>query len=407
MRMSTSEFFSLNVNSMSEQQSVLGQLYQQIATGVSLSTPSDNPLGAAQAVQLSMQGAALAQYSRNQDTVLASLQSEDTTLGEVSSVLQNINTLLVRAGDGSLNDGNRSAIATELQGLRNQLMTLANATDPQGNFLFAGFKTTAQPFSVDASGAVIYTGDTGSRDIQVSDTRQIASSDNGVTVFSGVAAVGTTSIPAGNPANTGNGAIGGVSTNNAGDPANAHAYLITFAGTAPAITYTVTDQSTGVVSAAQPYTSSAGITLGGQSVTISGTPAAGDSFTVTPATQAGTDVFANIDDIVSALQTPTGSAAAVANLTNALSSAMGKLKNTMNNVVTVQASVGGREQEVQALQTVTQASVLQTKSSLADLTTTNLTATISQYSLAQYALQAAQQGFMKIQGMSLFNYMGN
>src|ERR1700761_8442207 len=113
MRISTSQYFGMNVQTMDDQQSTLAQLYQQISTGVSLSTPSDNPVGAAQAVQLSMQGSTLSQFADNQSTALSSLQSEDSSLSSISGVLSSINTQLVRAGDGSLNDSDRSSIATQ------------------------------------------------------------------------------------------------------------------------------------------------------------------------------------------------------------------------------------------------------------------------------------------------------
>src|SRR6201996_605981 len=104
MSISSTQYFNMNVATMSDQQAQLSQLYAQISSGVSLSTPSDNPLGAAQAVQLSTTGAALAQYTANQNTALASLQQEDSALGSVNSVLQSVHTLILRAGDGSLND---------------------------------------------------------------------------------------------------------------------------------------------------------------------------------------------------------------------------------------------------------------------------------------------------------------
>ncbi|PFW65831.1 flagellar biosynthesis protein FlgL, partial [Bacillus sp. AFS075960] len=47
MRISTAQFYQLNVAQMSDQQAQLAQLYQQISSGVSLSTAADNPLGAA------------------------------------------------------------------------------------------------------------------------------------------------------------------------------------------------------------------------------------------------------------------------------------------------------------------------------------------------------------------------
>lgn len=405
MRISTTQLFGLNVQQMNDQQSELAQLYQQIASGQAITTPSDNPLGASQAVQLSMQASELSQYTSNQSTALTSLHAEDSTLSSVSTVLQSVNTQLVHAGDASLSDSNRGAIAQDLIGLKNQLLGLANANDGQGNYLFAGFQTTSQPFSTNAAGTVSYNGDTGVRSIQVTSSHQVAVSDSGASVFLSVAAVGTTSISAGSASNTGTGVVGTVSTLNASNPANQDKYTITFAGSGASSTYTITDNTTGTTGAAQPYSAGSAITLGGQSVSITGAPAAGDTFTVTPATQAGTDIFSSIDAAIAALQTPVVGTAGSANLSNSLSTAMQKVQNAMNNVVTVQASVGGREQELQALQTVTQNSSLQTQSNLSGLTQINLTSTISKYTMTQYALQAAQQGFVKIQGMSLFNYI--
>ena len=66
MRISSSQYFSMNVQTMSDQQATLASMYQQISSGTRLLTASDDPLGAAQAVQLSMKGAALTQYATNQ-----------------------------------------------------------------------------------------------------------------------------------------------------------------------------------------------------------------------------------------------------------------------------------------------------------------------------------------------------
>lgn len=118
MRISSAQFFQLNVSQMNDQQAQLAQLYQQISSGVSLQTAADNPAGAAQAVQLSMTSATLSQYATNQNAALASLQAEDQTLQSVSTVLTNTQSLLVRAGDGSMSDSDRSALATQLQGYR-------------------------------------------------------------------------------------------------------------------------------------------------------------------------------------------------------------------------------------------------------------------------------------------------
>ncbi|HDR9588766.1 flagellar hook-associated protein FlgL [Burkholderia stabilis] len=409
MRISTTQFFQMNVAQMSDQQAQLAQLYQQISSGVSLATPADNPLGAAQAVQLSMTSATLAQYASNQNTALSSLQKEDQTLISVNNLLNSIHTVVIQAGDGSMSDSDRSALSTQLQGYRDQLLTLANSTDGSGNYLFAGFQSTTAPFSNAPGGGVTYSGDMGSRQVQIADSRAISQGDNGASVFLSVPMLGSQPVPLAGAGNTGTGTIGGVSITSPSAATNTHQFTITFGGTAAAPTYTVTDNTAAppTTTPAQAYSAGAGITLGnGLSVPVSGTPAAGDTFTVTPAPKAGTDVFGALDSMIAALKVPVSSnTTAAAALANAMTTGTTKLNNMMTNVLTVQASVGGREQEIKAMQTVNQTNTLQITSNLSDLTSTNMVSTISQFLEMQNALTGSQKAYAQLQNLSLFQYI--
>jgi flagellar hook-associated protein 3 FlgL len=140
MRISSSQYFTMNVETMSNQQASLANMYAQISSGKALQTAADNPLGAAQAVALTAQASNLAQYATNQASATTSLQQEDSTLTSVTNVMQSIQSLVVNAGNGTLNDTDRSALATQIQGYRSTLMTLANTTDANGNYIFAGFQ---------------------------------------------------------------------------------------------------------------------------------------------------------------------------------------------------------------------------------------------------------------------------
>ncbi|KER69306.1 flagellar hook-associated protein FlgL [Burkholderia aenigmatica] len=409
MRISTTQFYQMNVAQMSDQQAQLSQLYQQISSGVSLSTPADNPLGAAQAVQLSMTSATLSQYSSNQNVALSSLQKEDQTLFSVNDLLNTIHSVVIHAGDGSLADSDRAALSTQLQGYRDQLLTLANSTDGAGNYLFAGFQSTTAPFSNAPGGGVNYSGDTGSRQVQIADTRAISQGDSGASVFLSVPMLGSQPVPVAGANNTGTGTIGAVSITSPSAATNTHQFTITFGGTAAAPTYTVTDNSVvpPTPGAAQPYTADSAIALGnGLSVPVSGTPAPGDTFTVTPAPKAGTDVFAALDSMITALKTPiSNNTAAATALANTMTTGTTKLNNMMTNVLTVQASVGGREQEIKAMQAVNQTNTLQITSNLSDLTSTNMVSTISQFLQMQNALTGSQKAYAQLQNLSLFQYI--
>jgi flagellar hook-associated protein 3 FlgL len=408
MRISSSQYFNLNVSSMSDQQSTLATMYQQIASGKRIQTASDDPLGAAQAVTLTMQAGALTQYSTNQSTALTSLQQEDSTLSTVSNVMQSIQTQVVHAGDGTLSDSDRSAIATVLQGYRDQLMNLGNTTDTNGNYIFSGLKGGSAALSNDPSGVgVQYDGDLGQRSIQITSTRSVSVGDTAASIFQSVSPAESSSVPSASSGNTGTGTIGAVSMSDPTNSSNASTFKIDFGTDSNgATTYTVTTTPPGTTSQPAAYTADSKITLGGQSVSISGAPASGDSFTVQPATSANADVFATLDNLITALKQPTsGSDTARATLTNALATAGTKVGNALNNVLSIQTAVGGREQEVQSAQTALTTSQTQNSSDLANLTSIDMVSSISSYELTQNSLQAAQQAFAQIQKLSLFNYL--
>jgi flagellar hook-associated protein 3 FlgL len=424
MRISSSQFFTMNVETMSNQQAQLANMYSQVSSGKALQTAADNPLGAAQAVALTAQSSNLAQYTTNQGSALTTLKQEDATLSSVTSVMQSIQALVVNAGSGTLNDTDRTALATQLQGYRSTLMTLANTTDSNGSYIFAGFQGGSQPFSDNPSGVgATYAGGPGQRQVQISDSRTISVGDSGSAIFQSVSSNESAPVSSGSSANTGSGTIGAVSVSNSSDPANSSTYTISFGttttGTPPATTtvssYSVTalDPATGTtttVTPPTPYTAGDKIAVGSQTVAISGTPASGDTFTVAPANTgktSDTDIFTTLDSLVNALKQPADSPAQQATLQNALTTAGAKINNTYNNVLTTQTSVGGREQEVTATQTATQTTTTQTANSLTDLVGVNLVSAISQYEMTQNSLQAAQQAFAQIQKMSLFNYLSN
>ncbi|KDR27355.1 MULTISPECIES: flagellar hook-associated protein FlgL [Caballeronia] len=409
MRISSSQYFNLNVASMSDQQSTLSSMYQQISSGKRLLTASDDPLGAAQAVQLTMKSGALTQYGTNQTTALSALQQEDATLSSVSSALTSVQTQIVHAGDGSLTDSDRTAIANTIQGLRDQLFSLANTTDSNGNYIFSGLKGGTQPYTNDPSGVgAQYSGDYGQRTVQISEGRTIPVGDTGASIFGSVLPTESDPVSSAASTNTGTGTISGVSVNDTSNAANASTYTIKFSVSATdgSTTYSVTSNpADSSLPTNVAYTGSTDIALGGQKVTIDGTPADGDTFSVEPAASGNNDIFATLDSLVNALKQPTGSPGAQAALTNTLTTIGTKVSNTFNNVLAAQTVVGGREQQVQSTQSAMQTSQTQTASDIANLTSIDLVSSISQYELTQSSLQAAQMAFSQIQKMSLFDYI--
>ncbi|SDP32766.1 flagellar hook-associated protein 3 FlgL [Ralstonia sp. 25mfcol4.1] len=410
MRVATSTLYHQGLSSMNSQQSNLLHVQQQLATGRRVLTPSDDPVAATRALGVSQSVAVNGQYTASRKQANASLGLEENTLSTVTTVLQNIKSLLVNAGNGTLSDNDRASLATALQGQYDQLVGLANADDGNGNYLFAGLKTGTAPFVTDAAGNLTYQGDTGHQLLQVDVARQMEAGNNGAEIFQTVTANAGYVIK-GNSANAGTGTFSAISVT---DPSNAlygHKLSVTFSVAAGVTQYTVNDQTTGnPVGPATNYVDGGSINVAGVSFSIKGTPANNDTFLVQPAQQAGADMFTNLKDVITALRTPidsgTAQDVAAANLQNAISTGLRQNNNSLDNVLTVRASVGSRMNELDALDTIGSNRDLSNSKTLSDLTELDYASAITEYYQRQTALQGAQQSFMQIQQMNLFRFLG-
>src|SRR5690606_14863360 len=176
-------FCQTGLDSMNAQQADLLHLYRQAASGQRMVTPADDPLAAAQAVNLSQSQSLNERYAANRDVLKMNLGHEENTLNSITTLLQDIKTRLVEAGNGTMSDADRATLADVLRNSKDTLFGLANATDGNGQYLFSGFSATQPAFTKDASGAVSYAGDSGQRLVQADQTRRIAAGDLGSDVF--------------------------------------------------------------------------------------------------------------------------------------------------------------------------------------------------------------------------------
>lgn len=407
MRVATSTFYQLGLSAMNGQQSSLLRVQQQLGTGRRVLNPSDDPIAATRALGVSQSLAVNEQYAASRNQANINLALEEKTLQSVITTIQNVQTLIVSGGNGTISNADRASIASELQSNYEQLLGLANADDGNGQYLFAGFKSGTPPFAANG-GTVQYVGDTGSQLLQVDVARQMAAGDNGRDVFLSVTGSADYVMTA-DGGNTGTAMYGALSVTDPTDPLYGHAFSIDFAVDGAGNTsYTVTDNSVvppTAIGPATPYVAGDAIQFGGVSFTVKGAPANGDSMTLAPARQAGTDIFANIQAAIDALKQPVTTEADRARLDNALATANRKMSNSLDNVLTVRASVGSRMQELDALDTIGANRDLNYEQTLSGLQDLDYASAIAEYYQRQTALQAAQQSFMQIQGMNLFNYL--
>ena len=403
MRISSNTIFAGGLSRLSELQSGIVKTQQQISTGRRILSPSDDPVGAARALDLTQGQSINTQFAANRKATSASLSSEEGVLQGTTSLLQDLKSLTISAGNGTLNDTDRATIATDLKGRLDELISQANATDGTGNYLFAGFQVASPPFSSAATGAV-YSGDQGQRLVQVGTSRQIGLSDPGDAIFQNVPATTGTLSTRAVGSNTGSGSVSGVTVTDASVLTN-HNYSVKFTVAAGVTTYDVIDSTTGgaPLSTGNAYTAGQPIAFAGQKLTVSGAPANGDAFTVQPATNQS--IFTTLSDLITALQTPATGIVGKANLNRSLSVANGNIDNALNNVLTVRASIGSRLKELDSLDSYGTDRDIQYESALQDIQGVDYNKAISDFTQQNTTLEAAQKSFVKISGLSLFNLL--
>jgi len=410
MRISTQSFYETNLSGMNDQAARLLRVQQQVSSGSKNLVPSDDPIAATRALAVSQSIAVSGQYTASRAQAKNMLSLTENALKSVTGLLQDVGEQVVYAGNGTLTDSDRMSLATTLQSRYDQLLGLANADDGNGQYLFAGFKSGSIPFVEQANGSVLYSGDEGQRLMQVDVSRQMAATDTGRSIFQTVRG-GTPYVTSTNPANSGTGTFGAVSTFNANAANYGHDFTIKFAVAAGVTTYSVWDNTTvpapTQIVAPTAYTPGVAIGFGGVQLKLDGAPNNGDSFDVTTTHNAGTDMFQALSDIIAALKVPlsTGTAADSAQFMNALSTGNRKMSNALDNVLTVRSSVGSRLQELDSLETTGQSRKLFDKAYLSDLQDLDYASAISEFSQRQTALQATQQTFVKLQNISLIQYL--
>jgi flagellar hook-associated protein 3 FlgL len=158
-----------------------------LATGTRINKPSDDPAGAAQMVINTAQSSQADTFLRSITSVTGLLQTADSTLNSVVTAMQRVISLGTEGANGTLSDSDRADVASELTGIKQQLLSLAN-TPYQGEFIFSG-TSTVQPFVADATSpsGVTYNGNAGTNNVEVGQNYSLQINQAGSQLFTSAA----------------------------------------------------------------------------------------------------------------------------------------------------------------------------------------------------------------------------
>jgi flagellar hook-associated protein 3 FlgL len=374
----------------------INQSQNQMSSGLQFTTASQNPTAAGSVNNYSQALAQSQQYATNAGSAQTNLNTEDNALSQVQSQLQSLRDLALEANSGTLSNTDRTAIATQAVQIQNSLLSLANTQNGNGEYIFGGFAAQAQPFTLTATGAT-YNGDQGQRQIQIAAGQTVADGDNGDTVFNQIKTGNGTFTVSVNSGNTGSGIVGATTVS---DPTayDGGTYSIQF-GAAGA--YQVLEGATVVTSGT--YTDGGTIAFNGIQMTLSGQPAAGDSFSLAPS--ANQSLFTTVQNLVTALQTGVSTPASATSLNNSINSAINNIDQALSQSSDVRATIGGRLNSITTQQSVGTSQQTQLQQSISKLQSLDYASAITTLDQQNTTLSAAMQAFTLTQGLSLFKFL--
>jgi flagellar hook-associated protein 3 FlgL len=165
-------------------QNKLADSQAKLAQGKQLLKPSDSPDQAAVIQRMKSVMGRQESYKNSLNTLNSRLQNEDTTLKSATNLLVRAKEIAVQSANDTLAPVNRKALASELQGVRDQLLSLANAKDNNGNFLFSGSRSDKPAFASSGPGQTpLYQGDQTRMTMMVGDQRTIPINRTGTDAF--------------------------------------------------------------------------------------------------------------------------------------------------------------------------------------------------------------------------------
>jgi flagellar hook-associated protein 3 FlgL len=171
---------------MTAVQNNLTETQTQLAQGKQLINPSDAPDQAANIQRIKSLLSKQESYMSSLNTVKTRLESEDTTLKGVTDMLIRAKELSIQSANGTLTSLDRKPLAAEMQSLRDEILSLANTKDNNGNYIYSGSRVKTAPFASDSNGSSDYQGDQTKMYVRVSEQLSIPLNRSGTDAFTSV-----------------------------------------------------------------------------------------------------------------------------------------------------------------------------------------------------------------------------
>ena len=417
-RISTSLAQQVGINNILFQQAQVNKTQQQISLGKRILTPSDDPAAAAQLLDLSQSLSRIDQFQSNLQYAENRLSLSEVTLQAVTESIHRVRELAVQGFNATNTETDKAAIAEEMFQRLDEIIALANTKDASGDYIYAGFKAQTEPFSGSSkTGVFEFNGDQGERYLKIGENRSITDGNSGAEVFFDLTnkdgepeSIFATIYGLATDLKNNRPAAEEVSFTLTADPSDGETLTVN------GITYEFDDGLGGGVAGTNV---SVAITTGNLSTTIGAlktaidgqtVPAGKSDLTTAVTTSAPFTLTVTADTAGEGqLDALAGTALTVSNTATTVSiplyDHLHQLDTGLERILNVRSQLGARLNVLDSQNETNQdfkLSITATKSDIEDL---DMAEAISRFNLQIVSLQAAQQAFVRVQNLSLFNLL--
>ncbi len=410
-RLGTANMYDNALRNLGARQTNLSNLQENLTSGKRVVRASDDPVSAAQAERALNRLARIQTEQRALETQRNAIAQGESSLGDAVDLIQQFRELVVSAGDAAMTPNDRATVANQLQGLREQLLEVANRKDTNGIPLLSALGSALAPFLGPQNGSPDYSfeglpGQTASTGVTVPGALDGDSAFMFDPNRDGVYTAGVSAIP-----------VGRQLTTTAITPANlalvtGDNYSIAFSAVGPGATpgtstatYTITNTTTGAVSApvvVPDYPSDKPVTISvagipGLTFDIKGNPANGDTVTLQPSAS----MFSTLDSAINGIRSASNNNAAI----QAVGQALGNIDIGLERVHNMRSYAGellNRADRITGDQEKRSIQLEGDRSRAEDL---DMIKGISDFQNQQVGYEAALKSYAQVQKLSLFNFI--
>ena len=414
-RLSTANQYDIAIRNVSQRQSALSGLQENLTSGKRVVRPSDDPVTAAQAERAQTRLTRNATDLRALDTQRNTMMLAESALGQAGDAMQAFRELVVSAGNGAHTQTERDAIVLQLVGLRDQILGYANRKDANGLPLFQGLGSAQSPFTGTAT-SVSFEGLPGQH---ASGNTQIAKVLDGDAAWMSVPTGNGVFEVARNTSNTGKvwtdvgqitdpsafyaSAPGGYEIEFFTESDGSASFSISPAPTAGTISPDMVPHPLNATR--YTYKSPTDIGFDGMSFKITGTPAAGDIFDVTPSQTS--NVFAVLENAIGAIRDARKSDGSTDSgvLMHGMARGLTEIDSAMNRLQASRGLAGDLLNRADRIEGELDTRAVQLEDDRSRAEDLDMIKGISDFQNQQVGYEAALKSYAQVQQLSLFKFI--